>query len=575
MYFPKMAEENSVQQVIDQFGGLDRNLRISNNAFYDMHNMSGEDFPLLSTRRRRGVGDKIQSPSGIVTKDSLAVVSGSKLIYNGNSIDMELRAGVKKLVSMGAYLVIFPDKKYINTQKLTDWGSLENERTATNVTLTLCRQDGTPYELGGNISESAPNDPTDGMLWMDTSGDAPALKQFSVSSAMWVSIPTVYVKIEGANIHLGFNQYDGVAISGIKNEGLASLNGSHTIQQVKDGSIVVIGIMAGNTYTEASVTVTRSVPDMDFVTECGNRLWGCKYGKTADNKVVNEIYASKLGDFKNWNCYQGIATDSFAASRGSDGEFTGAITHLGHPLFFKENCVEKVYPAANGAHQIVTTELRGVQKGCWRSLVIVDEVLYYKSRDDVCAYTGSLPTSISDVFGDYKYSDARAGATDGLYYISMQDEGGAWHLLAYDTKKGVWHEEDSTHAMMFATVDGELYWVDEDTSKLVCRTGDTEGAFDWRVESGVLGLDIPENQYMTRLLIRAELEEGASLDLFVRYGDGAWEKKISYNRSGLRSFNVPVLPHRCDTLKLKLEGHGGCKVYSISKHITQGSEQMW
>ena len=66
----------------------------------------------------------------------------------------------------------------------------------------------------------------------------------------------------------------------------------------------------------------RSVPEMDFVIESGNRLWGCKYG-VVDGKAVNEIYASKLGDFKNWNCYAGRSTDSYVATRGSDGPFTG------------------------------------------------------------------------------------------------------------------------------------------------------------------------------------------------------------------------------------------------------------
>ena len=54
-----------------------------------------------------------------------------------------------------------------------------------------------------------------------------------------------------------------------------------------------------------------------------------------DGKAVNEIYASKLGDFKNWNCYAGRSTDSYVATRGSDGPFTGAADYLGSPLFFR------------------------------------------------------------------------------------------------------------------------------------------------------------------------------------------------------------------------------------------------
>ena len=62
------------------------------------------------------------------------------------------------------------------------------------------------------------------------------------------------------------------------------------------------------------------------------------------------------------------STDSYAATRGSDGPFTGAADYLGSPLFFKEDCIERVYPSAAGAHQIVTVRCPGVRKGSGRSL---------------------------------------------------------------------------------------------------------------------------------------------------------------------------------------------------------------
>ena len=74
---------------------------------------------------------------------------------------------------------------------------------------------------------------------------------------------------------------------------------------------------------------------MDFVIESGNRLWGCRYGKALNGETVNEIYASKLGDFRNWYCFAGISTDSYTASVGTDGAFTGAVTYMGRPIFFK------------------------------------------------------------------------------------------------------------------------------------------------------------------------------------------------------------------------------------------------
>ena len=52
---------------------------------------------------------------------------------------------------------------------------------------------------------------------------------------------------------------------------------------------------------------------------------------------------------------------------------------------------------------------RGVQKGSEKSLRVVNETLYYKSRSDVCAYQGGFPTGVSAALGDVRYHGAVAG----------------------------------------------------------------------------------------------------------------------------------------------------------------------
>ena len=175
------------------------------------------------------------------------------------------------------------------------------------------------------------------------------------------------------------------------------------------------------------------MPLLDFVIESGNRLWGCRYGENANGDVVNEIYASKLGDFKNWNCFMGISTDSYVASCGTDGQWTGAITHLGYPIFFKENYLHKVYGNYPSNYQIQTTECRGVQKGCGKSLAIVNEKLFYKSINGICVYDGSLPSEISQAFGDIRYSEAVGGSHNNKYYVSMKsEEDNKYYLFVFD-----------------------------------------------------------------------------------------------------------------------------------------------
>ena len=51
------------------------------------------------------------------------------------------------MVSMGAYICIFPDKLFYNTADAADYGCMEAYYSSTGtVNCTLCRMDGTEYE---------------------------------------------------------------------------------------------------------------------------------------------------------------------------------------------------------------------------------------------------------------------------------------------------------------------------------------------------------------------------------------------------------------------------------------------
>jgi hypothetical protein len=312
-------------------------------------------------------------------------------------------------------------------------------------------------------SDTEPENPKSMGYWLDTSSKPHALKQYSTTSAMWVTVATTYIKISctDAGIFDSFAVNDGVTIKGIEDTALKDINEKTTVIWAKgDNYIVVTGIIDEVITQETPITIERRMPNMDFIIESENRLWGCRYGTAVNGEVVNEIYASKLGDFKNWNCFAGISTDSYVASVGTDGQFTGAITHLGYPLFFKENCVHKVYGNYPANYQIQTTTCRGVQKGCSKSLAIVNEVLYYKSRSAVCAYDGSLPIEVSSALGDVAYHNAVAGSLGNKYYISMDDASYVSHLFVYDIVRGMWHREDNTRVNAFCACRGDLYYID-------------------------------------------------------------------------------------------------------------------
>jgi len=611
MQLVQLNEVPASRNFIETFGGYNHNIRIPESDFYDMTNLTSDAFPVLSPRAKRCVESTYtDNINGIISKDAPVMVRGTKVYVNNVEVTgLTVTNGKKQLIGMGAYVIIMPDKKYVNTAKLTDYGNIDAAYVTTGtVTYTMCNADGEDY-TGVFVSASEPSDPVNKMLWIDTSEEKHVLKQFSMTTSVWVSIQTTYVKIKHPNIASSFKQWDGVKISGIDSTitQLADLEGKTSVlynayHDPGDASVpraegvndylVVVGILDAEATQSTALTVSRKMPLMDFVIESNNRLWGCRYGTNNDGEVVNEIYASKLGDFKNWFVYLGLSTDSYAASCGTDGQWTGAIAHMGYPCFFKENVLHKVYGNVPANFQIQTTPCRGVQKGAGESLAIVNEILFYKSREGVCAYDGSLPTNVSRQFGNIKYTGLdtgtgydplRCGAVAGghrnKYYISMLSEvDNTWNLFVYDASAGLWHREDNTRVRMFASLDDYMYFVSEaEKTKLIGmgKTGSTmEGPVEWSADTGILGLSVADQKRITRLLIRMQMELNMTVRFYIEYdSSGDWEHIASIKGTTLRTFTLPLKPKRCDHFRLRIEGQGDAKIISITKTLEQGSDK--
>ena len=595
MKYPTLRAIESSRQMVDAFKGYNHNLRIGDGEFFDMKNMTSDYYPVLSPRGKRGVYASPNSPNGLITKDALCYVDGTKFFINQKEIDMGLNDEPKQLISMGAYVIIWPDKKWVNTADHTH-GNIEAfypgvEDQTINATYEMCKLDGTLY-TGAKKNDTEP-DPEEATLWIDTSTTPHTLKQYSQTSKAWTQIATTYVKISAPGIATAFKQYDAVKISGFPKESsqLSEMNDityplweAYHDPGVKEGEdqraegtndfIVIVGFLDEAVTYESKLKLERTVPEMDFVIEAGNRLFGCRYGPAANGEVVNEIYASKLGDFKNWNCMMQISTDSWVGGVGTDGQFTGAITHMGYPLFFKENCVHKVYGNYPANFQIQTTACRGVQKHCSRSLAIVNETLFYKSRSGICAYDGSLPTEVSYALGNEAYSEAVGGANGNKYYTSMKDVSGNYHLFVYDTAKGMWHKEDDLKVDYFCSCDGEMYAISNGKIITLLGSGDQDLAdVEWMVQTGEIGMYSPDMKYISRITLRMSMDLNTSVWIYAQYDSSdEWESVCTLNGTNLRSFSLPIMPKRCDHLKLRIDGVGAAKIYSITKTIEQGSE---
>lgn len=582
MRYPTLPVNQANRQIVEYFRGYNHNLRIADGEFFDMKNMTSDYYPVLSPRGKRGFYVKPASPQGLIAKNDICYVDGREFVMGDQRIDMGLSVAAKdnpkQLVSMGAYVIIMPDKKYINTANPDDFGDIETSfETSTDVSFELSTVSGEVYS-DVVISPDKPENPANLTYWIDTSSVPHVLRQYSASSSTWVTIVTTYVKISATGIGKQFKQYDGVTISGIVDEKLKDLNGAMVIWAKEDDYIVVVGLLdevTNQTVQQGAVKVELRMPNMDYLIESGNRLWGCRYGEALNGEFVNEIYACKLGDFRNWNCFMSLSTDSYAASCGTDGAFTGAVTFLGSPLFFKENCVHKVFGNYPANFQIQDTACRGVQSGCNKSLAIVNETLFYKARSGICAFDGSLPSECSYALGNEVYNSAVGGAHGNKYYVSMKDMQGMWHLFVYDTAKKMWHKEDNLHADAFCSHRGELYCIDADARNIITMFGSgTEDAenVQWMVETGEMGIATPDMKYVSSLNVRLSMDIGSKVEFYAKYDmSEEWVHVCTVFGTNLRSFFIPIRPRRCDHMKLRIEGYGIGKIYSITKTVERGS----
>lgn len=596
MKFPRLQETSRYREMTTVFGGYNHQISCSEGQFYDMKNMTSKYFPVLSPRGNRGIVKTFVNPQGILDKEDLWWVDNKVLYRNGEEVTLDGVAltdeAPKTLAKMGAYIIIMPDRVWCkaNDDDLNlECGYMENKTEVKGVTINICEESGKVITWH-NAEYYNTTEPKDGDYMMSINANGqPSLKVYSASTSIWMTVASTYVQITASGIGKGFEKEDGIKVTtddasqtldnifiNKEEDGIHHSTNTYIVDKTDD-CITIPGIYKGSvtSFPNMTVTVERKVPDMAFITECNNRLWGC----STDG---HEIYCCKLGDVKNWNCFRGVSTDSWAATVGSDGKWTGAITYLGYPMFFKEDSLIKIAVSSTGGHQTKETACRGVQNGSGRSLIVLNEILYYKSSAGVCGYNGSLPYSISEELGDIGYYDAVAGAIGDKYYISMRDNKNAYSLFVFDTKTGIWCKEDNTKAMAFCKHRDELYYIDskDNTMKSVGGTllydvpeKATEGKFDWFVESGVIGYSSPDNKYVGRINLRITLDVGTDVSFFLQYDTcGEWEHKFSMSGTGTRTFSIPIIPKRCDHFKYKISGRGHCKIHSITKTVEEGSD---
>lgn len=600
---PQLNVKADNMTMINQFLGYNHNLVIQDTEFYEMENMSNDYFPVMSNRIKRGIVGQKTNVQAMLGGEFLSYVDDNKLYYDESKVvDLEESNKERQLVKMGAYIVVFPDGVIYNTYDGKTTYIQNKVITTQNPTFTLCKLDGTAYDSSNTVVGSEPDDKT--KFWLDTSTTPVVLKVYGTSSHAWVSVATTYVKVSAPGIGKGFKKDDAATFEGVdKSDAIYNnfdFNQSNIIRDCGDDYLIVVGLINKVFTNSKPITVERKLPELDFVCELNNRIWGC-------SSINHEIYACKQGEPTNWYCYAGLDSDSYAATIGTDNIFTGCVAYNGTVLFFKEHGIHKVYGTKPSNYEIGWLPGKGLQNGSAKSIVVVNDYIMYKARDSFIMYDGSI-TPISTQLGAKNYYEAVGGVYRNKYYVSTRDDNYNYSLFCYDTSRGTWCREDDlmvkymayassglymcdmNNKLMVVNVEGlytsifpiseveeeELYPVSDDDSEEM-YPGDTLGGteeedFTWSLTTGEIGLNSPYEKYIKKINLRFQLDTNAKLKIELMYdSEEEWKMIQEIWCTRKRSYSMPIPVKRCDHFKIRLSGFGNIKLYSIAKSEEEGS----
>lgn len=474
----------------------------------ESENLSARRFPYITTREARVKQEAYSNATAITSWEKLVVVQGTDLLYDGNVVG-KVTAGEKQFAVVNTRMVIWPDKKYLDIDSLT------------------------LKDLGAKLTGSGAKFTTDTM-----------------TVTGWTDLTTL------------FNVGDTVTLSGCVAQ--AGNNRDYTIKALTATALTVSENGFAEATETAALTLERKIPDMDYICESENRLWGC-------SNEARTIYASALGDPTNFFTYEGLSTDAYALAVGSEGDFTGCCKLSTSVLFWKENCLHKMMGGYPAEYSLYTYNIEGLRRGCHKSLQVINEVLFYMGIHGVYAYSGGTPSLISAAFGDKDFTDAVGGNDGDHYYLSVLN-GAEPIFLVYDTRLGLWLREDDTRAVGFARMGKDVYFL---TSKgeVWLADGDADNPdMTWFAHFTPFYETIQGRKRYSKLLLRVELPKGSWLKADIRCDGGVWREAGKIVGREHDTIPLRVAINRCDRFEVRLSGKGPCTVLTMLREFNVGSD---
>ena len=127
---------------------------------------------------------------------------------------------------------------------------------------------------------------------------------------------------------------------------------------------------------------------------------------------------------------------------------------------------------------------------------------------------------------------------------------------------------------------GNVYYIDSkgflysvNPPQSVITEGETEDDFEWYLVSGDIGYSINSKKYISRIGIRIKPGTGTVVNVDAQYdSSGKFTRLFTLRSSSDSAVTLPVIPVRCDHVKIRLSGTGEFSLLGAFADFEEGSE---
>lgn len=540
--------------VTSVFGGLNQKVVAGDGEFANMSNMSAREYPAICTRKKRGYTIKtLLNPNGMHYMEGVFSCYGTNVEYRKSTdIGDEIRltnvlTNTKhQIVDIGKSFIVFPEKMKF---------------AVTSVTLSNRGYITANYQGSGVTIERA-----DDGIWIrnpygDVNPSETPFEKFVLGDTVKVTVLDEF----GGNYSINgtYTITDVTKITFLETEYVSSIKINCTTWTYE-----------GTSFVPYSIDVSRHVPEFDYILVANNRVWGClsdiSWWPYHPDIAIDgdQIMCCKLGDPTNWFYYGGTAMDSYAATIGNGGDFTGAINFNGNPLFMKKDKIITVYGDKPSNFSVTTKDFPGAKYN--DSMVVINQVLYYVGDEGVYAYNGVSPVKISENITE-KITDAVGTSFDGKYYLSCKLNNVS-KVLVYDVEKGIWIVDGAEEFSCACSGEGKTYIISNSELKEI--EGNATETINWMLESVDQRESSIDMKYIGKLKFNLWLDTGSSVTAYIKYDDDAsWTTAGTVTATKNTTYTIPVIPRRCNKYRWKITGTGPAKLLAVGRTVMGGSER--